>query len=130
MYCRNCGNKIDENAYVCVNCGVLVNNVPKKKNKKKNSNASGIISIIFGIIAVVISFSSFLIDISEVGMYTKIYERICYAIGFNSFSILFATISLIFALIKKDNTCNKIGLAFSLISAFLIITEFMVVIVY
>ena len=24
MYCRNCGSKLDENAYVCVNCGVLV----------------------------------------------------------------------------------------------------------
>ena len=46
MYCRNCGNKLDENAYVCVNCGVLVdsninNSIPsrvyreKKKEQKK-----------------------------------------------------------------------------------------------
>jgi len=24
-YCRNCGKEIDENAFVCPNCGVLVN---------------------------------------------------------------------------------------------------------
>lgn len=25
-YCSNCGNKVDENAYICLKCGVVVNN--------------------------------------------------------------------------------------------------------
>ena len=32
MYCINCGNKIDDNAYICVNCGVLVNKGDRSKN--------------------------------------------------------------------------------------------------
>ena len=27
MYCRNCGKEIDENAFICVHCGSLVNGV-------------------------------------------------------------------------------------------------------
>ena len=29
MYCRNCGNEIDENAAICVNCGYAKNNGDK-----------------------------------------------------------------------------------------------------
>ena len=61
MYCRNCGNKLDENAYVCVNCGVLVdsninNSIPSRvyrEKKKGDSNATGILSIIFSSLAVI-----------------------------------------------------------------------------
>lgn len=40
MYCRNCGSKLDENAYVCVNCGVLVdsninNSIPSRVYREK-----------------------------------------------------------------------------------------------
>ena len=60
MYCRNCGSKLDENAYVCVNCGVLVdsninNSIPSRvyrEKKKGDSNATGILSIIFSSLAV------------------------------------------------------------------------------
>ena len=30
MYCSNCGNKVDEDAYVCLNCGVILKNVKIK----------------------------------------------------------------------------------------------------
>ena len=131
MYCSNCGNKVDEKAYICVNCGVILkkdNGVPKKV--KKDSNVTGVFSIIFGVIALLISIGLFFIDISNVGMYTEIYEKVAYAIGFVIFSFIFMILSLIFALIKKNKTSNKVGLVMSLISAFLIITEVMVVIIY
>lgn len=131
MYCSNCGNKVDEKAYICVNCGVILkknNDVPKKV--KKDSNVTGVFSIIFGIIALLISIGLFFIDISNVGMYTEIYEKVAYAIGFVIIPFIFMILSLIFALIKKNKTSNKVGLVMSLISAFLIITEVMVIVIY
>ena len=32
MFCTNCGGQIDDNAYVCIHCGVKVNNQPKEKH--------------------------------------------------------------------------------------------------
>ena len=61
MYCSNCGNKVDDNAYVCVNCGVILkkrtNNI--RNIKVKNNNVIGVFSLIFGIISVISSFSLF-----------------------------------------------------------------------
>lgn len=34
MYCKNCGKEVDENALVCVNCGVAVKNKKKPVYKK------------------------------------------------------------------------------------------------
>ena len=134
MYCRYCGNKVDDNAYICVKCGVVLDNSQnikiKKKNKKKSGTGVGILSIIFGIICFSSSLSCFFQDISKVGMYTEIYEKINYAIELTSISIMLTFISLVFSLLKKEKTSNKIGLSLTLISLFLIITEIMVVMIY
>ena len=53
MYCRNCGKEIDENAFICVHCGSLVNG-GRVKTFRRNSNAIGIASIIAGILALVV----------------------------------------------------------------------------
>ena len=130
MYCSNCGNKVDDNAYVCVNCGVILKKRENvKKNKKQNSNVFGMFSLIFSVLAVLSSFSLFFYDISSVGMYTKAYERVIYGIGFTSISIFLTILSLIFALIKKSNL-NKTGLVLTLISVFLILSEILVIIIY
>lgn len=138
MYCRNCGNKLDENAYVCVNCGVLVdsnknNNIPSRiyREKKNNdSNVTGILSIIFSSLAVLDVFNCLTSDISNIGMYTKILDRIIYLLDFLSFSLMFMVVSFILSLIHKNKTCNKVGLGLSLLALFLIITEVLVVIFY
>lgn len=130
MYCSNCGNKVDDNAYVCVNCGVILKKRENvKKNKKQNSNVFGMFSLFFSVVAVLSSFSLFFYDISSVGMYTKAYERVIYGIGFTSISIFLTILSLIFALIKKSNL-NKTGLVLTLISVFLILSEILVIIIY
>lgn len=130
MYCSNCGNKVDDNAYVCVNCGVILKKRENvKRNKKQNSNVFGMLSLIFSVVAVLSSFSLFFYDISSVGMYTKAYERVIYGIGFTSISIFLTILSLIFALIKKSNL-NKTGLVLTLISVFLILSEILVIIIY
>lgn len=138
MYCRNCGNKLDENAYVCINCGVLVdsnknNNIPSRiyREKKNNDcNVTGILSIIFSSLAVLDGFNCLTSDISNIGMYTKILDRIIYLLDFLSFSLMFVVVGFILSLIHKNKTCNKVGLGLSLLALFLIITEVLVVIFY
>lgn len=138
MYCQNCGNKVDEKAYVCVNCGVILNksnntniNTNKIVREKKNSNVTGIISIILASISLFFCLVGFLFgDISSVGMYTEIYERFFYAIGYNFIQSLFAIIALVLSLVTRKNICNKVGLALTLVAFFLIVTEFIVIIIY
>lgn len=136
MYCTNCGNKVDENAYICVNCGKILGNnnvsnysrVARKKNK--NSSITGIFSIITGSLAVILALCCYFVDISEVGMYTEIYERVFYAIGFTLFAIIPTLISFILALINIKKKSNKIGIVLSLMALFLILGEFFVVVIY
>ena len=139
MYCRNCGNKLDDNAYMCVKCGVLVNNnninnsIPSRvyrEKKKENGNATGIISIIFSSLSVLDMFNCLTSDISNVGMYNKMIDRVVYLLDFVSFSLIFMIVGFILSLINKNNVCSKVGLGLSLLSLFLIITEVMVVIFY
>lgn len=126
MYCSNCGNKVDENAYVCVHCGVVLKK--RSNNIKYNNNVFfNIFSLIISIIAMISSLSLFFIDISGVGMYTKISERIFYGIGFTSISISLTVLSLIFALINKK---NKVNLILTFISIFLILSEIFVIVIY
>ncbi len=126
MYCSNCGNKVDENAYVCVHCGVVLKK--RSNNIKYNNNVVfNIFSLIISIIAMISSLSLFFIDISDVGMYTKISERIFYGIGFTSISISLTVLSLIFALINKG---NKVSLILTFISIFLILSEIFVIVIY
>ncbi len=132
MFCPNCGNRVDENAYICVNCGVILKKDNVRPKKKKNGNlVCGIFSIIVGVLAFALSISLFFIDISEIGMYTELIERIGYAIGFVLIPFVLMLIALIFSLVQKKKTkLNYIGLFLSLASLFLIFTEIMVVIIY
>ena len=47
MYCKNCGKEIDDNAYVCIHCGALVNENKATKNGKLN---------IFALVGFILSF--------------------------------------------------------------------------
>lgn len=132
MFCSNCGNKLNENAYVCVNCGIILkkrsDNVVVKE--KKETNVIGILSIVFGSLSLVLSLLLFFHDISSVGMYTEIYERVFFALENAIFAILFASVSLILSLVGKRTNYSNIGLALSILSFFFIITEVFVVIIY
>jgi len=132
MFCQNCGNKIVENAYVCVNCGVILKkrSEPNLVKVKKETNFLGIVSTVFGSFALILSMMLFFYDISSVGMYTEVYERVIFTLNYSMFAILFSSVTLIFSLIGKRNSYSNIGLMLSLISFFFIITEFIVVIIY
>ena len=136
MYCRNCGNKLNENSYVCLKCGVLVDNnsvIPtrmSKEKKKNDSNVTGILSIIFSSLAVLDIFDCLTSNISSIGMYTKLLDKFIYLLDFIGFSLTFMIVGFILSLVQKNKTCNKVGLGLSLLALFLILTEVMVVIFY
>ena len=57
MYCTNCENRIEEDAYVCVNCGMILKS--RSIDKKNNNNILGVVSTILGCMALILSFMLF-----------------------------------------------------------------------
>lgn len=135
MYCRNCGNKVDEKAYICVNCGVILDKESNNANVsvKKNNNTGaglGVASLVISIIAILLSFFTLFMDISDVGIYTTFAERFGFAIGFNLFQIIFTIVSLCLGIAGRKNSVAKVGIILASISLFFIATEFFIIIVY
>ena len=62
----------------------ITNNVDNVKviNTKSSGKSLGIVSVILGVISLVLSLMLFFHDISSVGMYTEIYERLFYAVNY------------------------------------------------
>ena len=56
MYCSNCGQKVDDNAVVCVNCGCAINKPANTKKEHGESKALlGVIAALFlGLIGLLI----------------------------------------------------------------------------
>jgi hypothetical protein len=132
MFCTNCGNDLEENAYVCINCGALVKKRSDSNvsNKFRKYSIFSIFSVLFGIIGFILSILLFFNDISTVGMYVEIYDRIFFALEYSLFAILFSSISLILSLIEKKNNFTNIAYVLSFLSFFFIITEIIVVVIY
>ena len=49
MFCKNCGKEIDDNAYVCLNCGAKVGNDLSKGIAVGKSGKSKVAAGLFGI---------------------------------------------------------------------------------
>jgi len=49
-FCQNCGQEVNENAYVCIHCGAIIQRVPIVKEKQPNDGtALGIIGLCFAL---------------------------------------------------------------------------------
>ena len=133
MFCHNCGNKLEDSMVVCPNCGQLIGRNQYHENlKKKSSNANGIISLIFGIISILMCFNFMLEDISSVGMYTKIVERMYYGLDLVIAPLFMALITLIISCAGKNrnNVLNKCSLFLSIVSFIFVVTEIVIVVIY
>lgn len=132
MFCQNCGNKLDESACVCINCGVLLRKRSEVRmvKDKGDINATGAVSIVLGVIAIVLSLMLFFQDISSVGMYTEVYERVFFTLEYSLPAILLSSATLILSWVGKRSNYSNIGLVLSMLSFFFIITEVIVVIIY
>ena len=115
MFCQNCGNKNDENAYVCVHCGVFLKKRSETRtvNYKDNSNTLGVVSFVLGIVSILLSVMLFFHDISSVGMYTEVYERLFYAVDYSITAIMMTSVTFIFSLISKKSIYSSVGFVLS-----------------
>lgn len=138
-YCPNCGEKLNENADVCIKCGKLVNQLIRTKVPGRGS---AVTSLIFGIIA--ITWTLMAILNLDTGLETLVVEYyyessivyfVGYYIGFTLFSLTPGIISLVLGLnsYKKQKTgVAKSGIILSSISltvCLIILIRFIVAIV-
>lgn len=55
MFCKNCGKEIDENAYVCVNCGAKVERDEQSvKHSDSGSAGWGVLGFFFPLIGLIL----------------------------------------------------------------------------
>ena len=132
MFCHNCGNKLEENTIVCSNCGTVVGRSNYKKSINKTNNVKGIISLVIGIVSILMCFNFMLKDISKVGMYTQISEKLYYAINLVLAPLFLSFITLIISYSGSDSdkAINKTGLFLSIISLLMVTLEIVIVILY
>lgn len=131
MYCCNCGNKLDDNAVVCVKCGVSINNnnlTVNNSSRKKESNHAGIISIIIGIISFCLTIKVMTNGIGNISM-MNMEEKVVYGIKLVINPFIWAFISFLSAIGSKNRNrmSNIIGLSLSLLTIFFLLTEIVMV---
>ena len=131
MYCHYCGTKLEENTIICPECGKIVERSEYKKKIKKNINIQGIISLILSIICILMCFKFMLNDISVIGMYTKIMERLYFIFDLVVAPLLLSFITLIISYSgDSDSSLNKTSLFLSIVSLFMVIIEIVIEIIY
>lgn len=52
MYCKNCGTKLEDGQQVCLNCGVIVDDVKNVTGESKSKIAAGLLAIFLGALGV------------------------------------------------------------------------------
>ena len=152
-FCSNCGSEINENADICLNCGVMVN----KNNNSNNNNSNSVLSntnynkqkvpgkglsiagMVLGIIAAVWALIS-LISIGNIESeltygfyYVDSSYIIGFAIGYTLFSLVPSIIGLIlsaFGFRKLKSGINITGLILSIIAFVIAIIEFIYILTF
>lgn len=67
MYCKNCGNEIDDSAVVCTKCGCATDNMQNVSTKPKQKSGKYIASLVFLIISLCANGISFILALTLIG---------------------------------------------------------------
>ena len=62
MFCKNCGEKINDNAEICIHCGVRIKDTPiaEKAEYKENKTTLGFwLGVLIGLIGLIIGICSY-----------------------------------------------------------------------
>lgn len=121
MYCPNCGNKLDDNADVCLKCGRFI---VKKKQRKTNNGVSknqvmSIISMILAIISLFISLRMLFYNHTEFKTLDSLIAMFFYVFSCLFIELILGIVALSISLIsrkEKSNFFNFTGLFVSMIS--------------
>lgn len=131
-FCSNCGKEINENADICLNCGILIKKDMKVKTKKNVVPGKGlsIASMILGIIATLIVLSSIttVYEISSFSYYVET-EAIVDLLSDIVLSLILSITGLVLSAIgfsKFKSGFNISGLILNSISVFLNIVIFII----
>ena len=110
-FCTNCGNEINENAVVCVKCGVSTNN-NVKTNEKIKGNGLGIASLVLGIFAILNSLGALLLTscLLLAGEYFIIEEKIVFGVLFYMFPIVLFIKGLVLGFVSRHKIKNGVNL--------------------
>lgn len=132
-FCHNCGNEIDQNAIVCVKCGVSVNNIQHTTPVKQPGRGLGIASMVLGIIAIFYGMISTLMCTAIIATEEFYYleEKIIVAVIFNFLPIILSIIGLALGLgsiSKTKNGMNITGIILSSLTLFICILLIILVI--
>jgi len=143
MFCHNCGNKVSENAVVCVKCGVALNRKPisptintSYQPVNKKPIGLGIASMVLGIVGAIFTLLT-LIGIQtafdQVIFYTTMGEVLGFAFGYVLIQSIFAITGLVLGLIeqrKSKNAFNKTGVILGIVTEAIVLLEFVLIIFY
>lgn len=128
-YCTNCGNKINEEADICIKCGKFINRVPNTKNSINSGEVFSIVGMILGI------FGFLIILLLSLGVDAGRNELMNESLLVKIFAALFIALiplaptipGLVFSIMgtkKKKTMYGIIGLVLSLLSLLFIIGAF------
>lgn len=97
MYCKNCGKEIDDNAYVCIHCGVRVDNKPVQTATEGDSKTGlGVVMALFlGLIGLIIGLCMYKSDSYERQTFVKgwgITFAICTVVAIILYVTVFASL--------------------------------------
>lgn len=147
-FCSNCGKEVNENADVCLKCGVMIkkDNIESSNNLNYNQNITpkvrvpgkgiSIAGMVLGIVATAWALLS-LLSISEieysVSYYYSISEIIGYIIGFTLFSLTPSIVGLILSICgyrKQKSGVNIAGLILNIITLAIVVIEIVYILTY
>lgn len=105
MYCKNCGREIDDKAYVCVHCGVLVGERQTAKPQSEG-NALAIVGFVLSFLIPIAGLVCSILGYNKAKNEGLPYQKLAYAgiiisvivLGFYVAASIFALIIYIFSL--------------------------------
>lgn len=128
-YCTNCGNKINENADICIKCGKFVSKVPNNNRKVNLEEIFSIVGMVFGILGfITILLMSFALSEARQDLINEeIYLKLFMAMFFCIIPLAPTLPGLILSIIgekKKKSIYGTVGLIASILSTLFIIASF------
>lgn len=112
-FCTNCGAEINENAVICVKCGVATgNNIIPTKKEKNPGKGMGIAGMILNILAAIdtfVAFAAFLALLMS-GEYFYADEKLIFGLFFLSAPIILLAVGTPLSFISRNKIQNGINL--------------------
>lgn len=101
MYCKNCGNSIDNNAIVCPHCGVQVGSLRPKSSEDK-SNTIAIVGFVLSFFIAVAGLICSIIGYRKAVQENRDYKNLSFA------GIIISCISIVLAIILYFITIDSL----------------------